>query len=296
VLRYDLFDFSTRAQTVAVDIVHDAVIFMDMNLNFSSANAAARELIPALADFPKGKPIANAPGWPEELKEMNPENGLQEIELSIDRDGKTRYYSVRVKPIEINGRNIGTVALVQDTTKTVALMKELENAAYTDSLTGLYNRKHFMEFAVILLERARRAKTPCSILMFDLDHFKEINDTYGHPAGDETLRSVGATVKDVIRSYDVIGRYGGEEFIVFMDGATLEVASSRADYIRGRVASLDIRHADIDIRVTCSIGVAATPDGSEDLPSLIERADAALYRAKRDGRNLVRSARGENSV
>jgi diguanylate cyclase (GGDEF)-like protein len=293
VLRYDLFDFSTRAKSDTVDILSDAVIFMDMKNNFSSANDAATKLIPALAVFPKGRPVADADGWPKELANIPPASelgGMRQIDFSFDRDDETRYYRARVKPIEANGDMIGTVLLIHDTTDAAKLMKELENAAYTDPLTGLYNRRHFMELATLLLERAKRAGTPCSILIFDLDYFKNVNDSYGHLAGDEVLRVMATKIREIIRSYDVFGRYGGEEFVVLMDSATLDAAAERAERIRAEVESLVIRYANVDIRITCSVGVAETPGGEEDVTRLLERADAALYRAKHDGRNLVRTA------
>jgi diguanylate cyclase (GGDEF)-like protein len=290
VLRYDLFDFSTRAQSVTVDILSDAVVFMDMKNNFSSANEAARELIPALARFPKGKPVAEADEWPDELRDIPPDGSMREIDFAFTRFDETRYYRARVKPIAASERKIGTVLLIQDTTDAVKAMKELENAAYTDALTGLYNRRHFMQLATLLLERAKRAGTPCSVLILDLDFFKNVNDTYGHIAGDEVLRTMATQIREIIRSYDVFGRYGGEEFVLLMDGAALNAAKGRAESIRERVESLIIRYADVDIRITCSVGVAETPDGSEDIVSLLERADSALYRAKNDGRNLVRTA------
>jgi diguanylate cyclase (GGDEF)-like protein len=147
-----------------------------------------------------------------------------------------------------------------------------------------------MELATLLLERAKRAGTPCSILIFDLDYFKDVNDSYGHLAGDEVLRVMAIKIREIIRSYDVFGRYGGEEFVVLMDSANLEAATERAERIRAEVESLVIHYADVDIRITCSVGVAETPDGEEDVTRLLERADAALYQAKRDGRNLVRTA------
>jgi diguanylate cyclase (GGDEF)-like protein len=295
VLRYDLFDFSTRAKSVTVDIIHDAIIFMDMDNNFSSANAVARDLIPSLSEFPKGRPVANAEGWPPELKDITSLDYMKEINLSFDKDSEMRYYKARVKPVEAGGHEIGTVLLMQDATDTVALMKKLENAAYTDALTEIYNRRHFMELSTMLLERAKRAGTPCSMMIFDLDKFKDVNDSYGHLAGDEVLRAVAAKVSESIRSYDVLGRYGGEEFVIFMDGATLGAAERSAERIRKKISSKPIRYADADIRITCSIGVAETPDSSESIECLIERADAALYQAKRDGRDLVRAARTEQT-
>jgi diguanylate cyclase (GGDEF)-like protein len=290
VLRYDLFDFSTRAKSITVDILNDAVVFMDMKNDFSSANDAAMELIPALAKFPKGRPVADAEGWPGELKDIPADGALHEIDFTSDHGGETRHYKARVKPIDASGRKIGTVLLIQDATDAVTAMKKLENAAYTDALTGLYNRRHFMQIATLLLERAKRAGTSCSVLMFDLDLFKDVNDTYGHLAGDAVLRAMSERIRELIRSYDVLARYGGEEFVLFMDGATLGAAEERAELIRKQIDLMVVHYNGTDIRITCSAGIAETPDGSEDLTSLIERADAALYRAKRDGRNLVRSA------
>jgi diguanylate cyclase (GGDEF)-like protein len=97
-------------------------------------------------------------------------------------------------------------------------------------------------------------------------------------------------IREIIRSYDVFGRYGGEEFVVLMDSATLASATERAERIRAEMESLVILYSGAEIRITCSVGVAETPDGSEDISRLLERADAALYQAKRDGRNLVRTA------
>jgi diguanylate cyclase (GGDEF)-like protein len=290
VLRYDLFDFSTRARSVTVDIIHDAIVFLDMGNNFSSANAVARELIPSLTTFSKGRFIADAEGWPPELNNIQSLDNIKEINLTLDRDGGKRYYTARIKPIEASGRKIGTILLIQDSTDTVMLMKKLENEANTDSLTGLYNRRHFMELATLLLERAKRAGTPCSMMIFDLDKFKDVNDTHGHLAGDEVLRTVADKVNESIRSYDVLGRYGGEEFVIFMDGATLQAAERSAERIREKLRSTVIPYADVNLCITCSFGVAETPDSSENLDSLLERADAALYCAKRDGRDLVRSA------
>jgi diguanylate cyclase (GGDEF)-like protein len=290
VLRYDLFDFSVRAKSVTLDIVHDAVIFLDVNNNFSSANDAAKDLIPAFKTFQKGRPVVEAEGWPQELNNLSHGQNNREIDLTFNRHDETKYYKARVRPIEVNDHAIGTVLLIQDTTNTMLIMKDLENAAYTDALTGLCNRRHFMELAAIFLERAKRAHTPCSVLIFDLDLFKNVNDTYGHLAGDEVLRVMAAKVGETMRSYDVLGRYGGEEFVVLMDGAALEAAAGLAERIRETLESLVVHYGDAEIRVTCSVGVAETEDGAEDLDHLLERADNALYRAKRDGRNLVRIA------
>jgi diguanylate cyclase (GGDEF)-like protein len=159
--------------------------------------------------------------------------------------------------------------------------------ARTDELTGLSNRRHFFEMSRRLFNVAQRYGTPLSVLMFDIDHFKQINDQYGHPRGDLVLKQVARIAGERIRDADLIARYGGEEFIVIMPNTGLEEAYVAAEHIREGVA---LCH-DIDgvrgLMVTISIGIAQLAPG-ETLRQLIHRADQALYAAKAAGRNRSR--------
>ncbi|MDR2471324.1 MAG: sensor domain-containing diguanylate cyclase [Treponema sp.] len=178
--------------------------------------------------------------------------------------------------------------LAVDKINTTAIKAEvLEKFAYTDALTGLYNRRHFMELAQSALEKSRRFNTPCYLMILDLDFFKKINDTYGHLAGDEVLKNAALVMKNAIRAYDLLARYGGEEFVVLVSEAGKEEAVlNLAERIRESIAATPCVYNCIKITCTVSIGVAETfPDCTVE--SLIGRADKGLYQAKESGRNQV---------
>ena len=156
--------------------------------------------------------------------------------------------------------------------------------AATDALTGIPNRAYFEDLVEMLGRAGRRANDALGILMFDLDHFKALNDRYGHPVGDEVLRAVGRVLRVTVRADDVPARYGGEEFVVVLRRATEEAAVEIAERVRHAVRSLDTAEMGIDGPVTVSVGVAV---GAASASSLVQRADDALYRAKRRGRDRV---------
>lgn len=163
----------------------------------------------------------------------------------------------------------------------------LELQAHTDVLTGLANRRHFFEVAEAELERSRRYETPLSLLMLDIDRFKEVNDAHGHRAGDRVLQQLARTCLEVLRSVDVVGRVGGEEFAILLPETSLEGAVEVAERLREAVALAEVaREEGVPLRITVSIGVAMLA-GTVNLDTLLSQADAALYDAKRTGRNRV---------
>ncbi|MDE1176600.1 MAG: sensor domain-containing diguanylate cyclase [Edaphobacter sp.] len=168
------------------------------------------------------------------------------------------------------------------------LRSKLEGQSIRDGLTGLFNR-HFMEIALEReLHRAARHRTPLAVLMLDVDHFKQFNDTYGHEAGDIVLRSVAECYRRMVRTEDVICRYGGEEFVVIMPDASEEVALRRAQMIREAVSDIRTQFRGEALRsITVSVGIALYPSNAIDGNDLIRSADRALYRAKHEGRNQV---------
>ena len=169
--------------------------------------------------------------------------------------------------------------------------KELAQLSITDSLTGLYNRKHLMETLTNEVARARRHKHPFSVLMIDIDHFKEYNDSFGHLAGDNLLGKMASVFQESIRTVDYAARYGGEEFLVMLPETELRGACESAERIRARVATEAF--GDGNKQITVSIGVAAFRDHGNTPESIIASADAALYQAKRRGRNrVVRASMG----
>ena len=161
---------------------------------------------------------------------------------------------------------------------------KLEVAANTDALTGIYNRRHFMDAAAKRAELVTKSGIDAFVVIFDLDSFKQINDTYGHPAGDKVLRDVAVTVKNMIRSTDLFARFGGEEFILFLQDIPKSTAEELTERIRKRVHETPVEFEGVKISVSASFGIAPVAPG-DDLFTAIAQADQALYRAKGDGKN-----------
>lgn len=170
----------------------------------------------------------------------------------------------------------------------IRLRDELRDQSIRDPLTGLYNRRYMEEMLERETLRAVRADQRLGVLMLDLDHFKNFNDTYGHDAGDTILREAAAFLLKSVRAEDIVCRFGGEEFIILLPAADLKVTQARADRIRSKLRELPVLHQGQSLgMVTVSIGVAELPQHGTSRKELIEAADAALYRAKREGRDRV---------
>jgi diguanylate cyclase (GGDEF)-like protein/PAS domain S-box-containing protein len=167
------------------------------------------------------------------------------------------------------------------------LFDEVQRLAITDSLTGLYNRRRFLELAQTEFERARRYKRPLSMMIFDIDHFKRVNDAYGHPIGDQVLRAIANLCREQLREADPVGRYGGEEFIALIVETSPENALRAAERLRQAVENLTTITGKGEIKVTISVGVAGMNKHAPNLETLINRADQAMYVAKHKGRNRV---------
>jgi diguanylate cyclase len=168
-------------------------------------------------------------------------------------------------------------------------LEAIRAESLTDPLTGLGNRKYFDRSIGVAVQQAFANGQPLSLLMFDIDHFKSFNDSYGHLTGDQVLRLVGMSLKQTIKGQDITARYGGEEFAVVLPNTALRQALTVADHIRRAVMAKELKKkstGEILGRVTISVGVSMLKPG-DDTDSLIERADACLYAAKRNGRNRV---------
>jgi diguanylate cyclase (GGDEF)-like protein len=168
------------------------------------------------------------------------------------------------------------------------LLRQLYEASVTDALTGANNREAFDSQLRMELSYARRHGTDCALVLFDVDHFKRVNDTYGHPVGDEVLVEIARATRRLVRNEDVFARYGGEEFALILRGIALEGARVVGERLRERIAAIVIASDEGPFSVTVSVGcasVASTPEASAD--ALIAAADRRLYAAKRGGRNRV---------
>jgi diguanylate cyclase len=168
-------------------------------------------------------------------------------------------------------------------------LEAIRAESLTDPLTGLGNRKYFDRMIETTVQTGLATDQPLSLLMFDIDHFKSFNDSYGHLTGDQVLRLVGMTLKHAIKGQDIAARYGGEEFAVVLPNTPLRQALTVADQIRCAITAKELKKkstGEILGRVTISVGVSMLRAG-DDTDALIERADACLYAAKRGGRNKV---------
>jgi diguanylate cyclase (GGDEF)-like protein len=192
-------------------------------------------------------------------------------------------------PLQDPQRRILTAAaaLLAVSLKNAELFREVHENSVRDSLTGCFNRRHALEVVDAELRRARRSHMPLSMIMFDLDHFKRINDHYGHLAGDAVLAAVGGRMKAVLRGSDMKCRYGGEEFLILLPDTPLSGARRVAETLRGEIQDHPVTFNDERINVTASFGLTAITPGELDPLVIMGRADSALYRAKQQGRNRV---------
>jgi diguanylate cyclase (GGDEF)-like protein len=289
IVRYDLFDIVPTAYSMTLDYIRDAFVLVSSDMNYTSSNRAARRLFPDLDGLRKGAAIAQISNWPGEL--LAPSDYSEELGVRFtlpDKSGDDRYFSAQIDAIFTGGkpRLLGWIILIQDITNIISMMKKLEQVAYTDVLTGLYNRRHFMELAAMLFDRSKRSGISCHVMMMDLDFFKNINDTYGHLAGDEVLKNVSACIKETVRSYDLVARYGGEEFVVMISDSDEQTALRLAERIRTHVEDNPCIYEGRSLTVTFSIGVASTRD-IVSFEDMLRCADEAMYTAKKNGRNRV---------
>ena len=219
-----------------------------------------------------------------------PRNNLKQRQLRAVKDSAGRTFEIDWVPIRRDFRSLGHVWFIQDISERKKKEQELVTLATTDALTGLHNRRSFLD----ILQQQLKISTPhCpgALLLLDIDHFKRVNDTYGHPAGDLVIHNIAQGIRDSLRQDDITGRLGGEEFAVLLPKTTLQQAQQLAERIREHVAATPtITHKET-IYVTISIGVALLYRQDEN--SVQSQADQALYQAKNSGRNRVCCAEHE---
>lgn len=202
-----------------------------------------------------------------------------------------RWREAEARPRRLEDGSTVWHGFVSDITAHKELEQQLQDAAATDFLTGLPNRRHIMARMEQELARVQRDPLALStVLMFDLDFFKDINDHYGHAMGDEVLKHFAQVLLHELRKVDSVGRIGGEEFAILLSGADVGDAAAFAERVRTRLHTAPMRYGDSSLPVTVSIGVAAMHADDKNINSSLSRADAALYRAKQSGRNRVEVA------
>ena len=207
----------------------------------------------------------------------------EELECTT-RAGAELWVELNMVPLHDAAGQVTHFAAIQ---RDVTAGRRLEELAARDSLTGLHNRRAWTEQAEAAFARSHRHERPLAVALLDLDHFKAVNDTWGHAAGDAVLKTVAEACTAVVRTGDVVGRLGGEELGVVLPETPLKGASTLAVRLCHAIRSLRVPGPAGPLQVTVSIGVAERSAADTDLPALLARADAALYRAKRAGRDRV---------
>lgn len=208
------------------------------------------------------------------------------------------YQNITLIPLSgLNGAITSVCLLIYDVTEIATRKKQLESAnrileklSRTDKLTALHNRGYWEECLEQEFKRCYRNKRPAALILFDIDHFKALNDCHGHSAGDEVLRAVAREIRQVQRSTDISGRYGGEEFGLVLPETTQAQALLVAERLREAIASTVVDWEGTPLQVTISLGVAEFSDTLDDYRAWLELSDKALYQAKEDGRNCSRVA------
>lgn len=284
---------------LVVDAAYDAIITIDQEHNITLFNRAAEHMFGYSQAEMIGQPLSRLipersrqrhtesldrfAGSPVNSREMDERNRV----FGLHRDGTLMPVEAAISKINVNGR-LEFTAIMRDISDRIRLMDLLQKEAATDELTGLPNRRTFMDTAANLFQSSENV----SLLLLDIDHFKKVNDTYGHDAGDEVLRALADGGRTYSRANDVFARIGGEEFAVLLPETDLEQAYAIAEKLRMAFEQQDLRHfwlTSDPIPFTVSIGVATRVPGEVRVEEVFKRADQALYRAKQGGRNRVDS-------
>jgi diguanylate cyclase (GGDEF)-like protein len=286
-LRYQFLNIKPLARDKVFESTDDAIIVLDTNYHIIDYNPSAASICSALNDNPIGMDVREVLGEHEGLMHSI----FNSVESQCDvNEPKSNYRVNTVKISEANGRMVGYIATLTDITKYIDMMEKLNYLASRDALTGVYNRRQFNELSLRELKNSGHNHHPLSMIILDLDYFKKVNDNYGHQAGDLVLQKVAAICRNSIRSSDILGRYGGEEFIIFLPEITLEDCQMISNRILSNIAATEILYEGKCIKVTASIGIVGINTvTNESLDYFLKRADQALYLAKSDGRNCVRS-------
>jgi len=298
-LRLRLFDIIPIARSAVIEGMGDAVIALNQQMQIVDINPTAAKLFGKPQNHLLGRHFTEVAN--EHLAKLTSEENIKEI--AITQDGIELTYEVITSLLQGSGNTmVGRLFVLRDITarketeqSLLKIQRELQQAnaelsrlAGTDSLTGLANRRVFMERLKQEVARSRRSGQAFGLLILDIDYFKHINDTHGHPVGDRVLINVAQQIKSMLREIDLAARIGGEEFAVLSINNNLEKLNVLAERFRRQIAIEPYKNdGGEEFQITVSIGCACFDNDNAE--SLIRRADEALYKAKRDGRNRIHS-------
>lgn len=301
--RHRLFELVPVSRHTLLENMVEGMLVLDNDKRVADINSAAIRLLGLSGDSWIGRDAPALLGsWPQLLEYCDSQSETRGEIFVLGR-----HLDVRAVPLhETSRRRHGLLLVLRDVSthrvaevalrdanarllahvaEIEALQVKLQEQAIRDPLTGLFNRRYLEETLQRELARAFRSGRPLGIVMIDIDHFKDLNDKHGHMAGDTVLQALGKLLAANTRGGDVACRYGGEEFVLALPDATLEVAHERAEHLRKAVAAMRVEYAGAVLSMTISAGVAAYPAHGERVDQVLDNADKALYQAKNGGRN-----------
>ena len=272
------------------------IIALDTTFRVKYINAMAEQAFNVTARQAHGRRIAELVDsvrrehFEQAMRAVTPGQGYR-FEFSYDVNDEPHYFEATLAEILHHHQLAGFLLVAHDATDRKQLEETLRDLSYQDGLTGIANRRRFDEKLEQEWRRATRERQPLTLIMADIDFFKNYNDLYGHPTGDECLRKIAKVLQDATsRPGDLAARYGGEEFAAILPNTSLLGAEKVAEQIRSQVEALELPHANSSVSpwVTISLGIATrVPGNDEQDAALLEGADRALYKAKQQGRNRV---------
>ena len=296
--RLRMFDLVPIARDKVFKTMGASVIVLDERQRVVDFNDSAVSILPALSDDVVGKDVGLV--FPEQSSlDMAALIQNEEAEISLPVAGGMRFYSVSCARVGDSGLDSGLIISLYDITESKEMLAKMQRLASLDALTQVYSRWFFMEAFQREIGRCKVAGGSLSLILLDIDHFKQVNDRYGHLTGDSVLRSVTRILRQTLGTEAMLGRYGGEEFSILLSGVQQGEAVAIAERLRSTAAGVQTAYGEISVRVTISLGVAAAvfspgaageQENAKICDAHILAADTALYSAKQGGRNRVCSA------
>lgn len=279
-----LFSIMPIAKDVIFNSIDEAVMVLDESLRLVEINQACKVHFPQLSQSQFGMTIDQI--WKEMFdSSFIVKMGTTEVAVQFNEE---RIYQVRMSALDPLRNTNGFLVMFSDITEVKRLQNMLEHQAYYDELTQIYNRRAFLQQCEIDYHQSRENAHPFSVLIMDVDHFKTVNDRYGHHIGDRLLEHIVNICKTHLTHEEIFARYGGEEFVFSIRNCTTLKAAELADTIRGYVEKTPLITSEGEISVTISLGIAEAVNTLEEtVSSLLNKADKALYQAKAAGRNRV---------
>ena len=294
--RHKMLEIVPVARDNVIESMSDAMIVLDVHDRVVDINPAARGFLNLETSQIIGHPIDYVfPLW-HDLLTQSEETKSNESEICLSCDDRSeKVYDVRISPLTVyHSKTSGRVIILRDITQrkqSEIKLKQLQEQFYEqsirDPLTGLYNRRFFAETFQRESDKARRNGEPICIAIIDIDYFKQVNDTYGHEAGDMALIHLAGLLSKLTRAGDYVFRFGGEEFVILLPGTSLNAGFQFTERCRKRIEQSTLWYDDQQIRMTVSAGVASCSSDNEGPDTVLKLADAALYEAKTRSRNCV---------